>query len=167
MTPMTENSLRELVKQRLAKSVDGKEIDLLRQDVQIPHLLGITPIGAAHDRDRENGTLLDPSHPFWEDYDERVDKRTHVLEKIDRTLRLLRADNELQIQYPYGEDADIVYISVEGEKRGVECARCGSQNTLTDTRHEPTNPGNYIYIFTIRCLDCEHSGEYERLLTRR
>lgn len=162
---MNDKDLKEVVTKRLNESVDGEEVDTLRQDVRIPHLLGITPLGTAHDRSNEEDTLLDPNHSFWNEYDENVSSRRDAVANIDRVLRLLRKEGTLEILYPYGEEADIVYIEVDGDT-GTECAECGSIETATRTWHEVAG-NQYVYVLQVSCQECEFTGEYETLLTRR
>ena len=162
---MNDKDLKEVVKKRLQQSVDGEEVDTLRQDVQIPHLLGITPLEDAHNRYDEDGTLLDPDHSFWSEYDESVSSRRETLSHIDRALRLLRKDGTLEIMYPYGEEADIVYIEVDSNS-GAECVECGSCETTTDSWHEAAG-SQYLYVLEIQCRKCGFTGEYETVLTRR
>ena len=162
---MNDKDLKEIVKKRLQQSVDGKEVDTLRQDVRIPHLLGIAPLEGAHDRSNEEDTLLDPNHSFWSEYDETVSSRREALSHIDRVLRLLRKDGTLEIMYPYGEEADIVYIEVDGSTE-TKCVECGSIETATSTWHEAAGD-QYVYILEVQCQECGFTGEYETPLTRR
>ena len=162
---MNDKDLKEVVKKRLQQSVDGEEVDTLRQEVTIPHLLGITPLGGAHDRSNEEDTLLDPNHSFWEKYDENVSSRRDAFSHIDRALRLLKEDDTLEIMYPYGEEADIVYMEINGAQE-TECVECGSSETYTNTWFEVAGR-HYAQVLEVNCQECGFSGQFERVYSRR
>lgn len=162
--------LREEVATRLRNALHGREIDMMENRVELPHMLGITPIGKIHDPNNEDMTILDTKHPFWEDYHEDVRTPNAVSEKIQTAIRSLRRDDIFRMTYPYGEEAEVVYVEVdkmerESEQMTTECAECGE---TIDANLELRNAGkSYILIANLDCPHCEFGGVYEEPMTRR
>lgn len=155
---MNENTmldLKEEVQTRLRNALHGREIDERANDVRLPHMLGITPIGKVHDPKNEDMTLLDPEHPFWSSYHEDVSTANEVVEKVETAVRLLKEDGAFRITYPYGEDADISYTEVDDVRQKssytVLCDSCdGIASASLDIEHR----GSYTIVVDIFCEDC-------------
>lgn len=157
--------LNEYVRQRLHETLNGREIDMFHETCEVPHMIGVTPIGEPHSRSKEDETILDPDHSFWEKHSENALTRREIAHKIERSIRILREKDVLELYYPYGEEADIVYVEVDGSP-SIECLDCGSRETYSDQRTIPSGDA-YELVIEVDCLDCEFSGEYGRRLSRR
>ena len=167
----TMADLREEVASRLRNSMHGREIDMMETvKPRVPHMLGITPLNKVHDPKNEEMTLLDTKHPFWQDYEEDIRTKNQVMEKIETALRSLKEDNIFRMTYPYGEEADVIYVEVEklqptANDMKTSCVECG---TILTAQPNLSQEGNhYILKFSIDCPDCEFSGLYEQNLIRR
>lgn len=105
--------LRRRVAQCMYDAMNGREIDVMDGPTpHLPHMLGITPIGEIHDPKDEEGTILDPSEAFWNEYTEDVETRRAVSKKIETAIRSLQKDGYVDITYPYGEEGDIIYVEI-------------------------------------------------------
>lgn len=165
----TMADLRERCATRMRKALHGREIDTLENSVQIPHMLDITPIGAIHTRKVEEGTIMDPDHRFWQEFEEGVKTEGSVRRKIESAIRSLRKDDIFRMTYPYGEEADIVYCEVdEMGDRGTPllpttCHDCGESIEVPlelNYREGHDNRGTYTLDAN---LDCPHCG-FSRLM---
>ncbi len=171
--------LCDSVGNRMHIALDGREIDM-GQNVKpsLPHMLGITAIGRVHDPTKEEGTLLDPSIEFWQEYnngrDEQdiVETKRQVREKIETAIRLLQEENVVNMKMPYGENSDLVYVSVDDEmkkshspKRDTECIECGSRAHCVESIETDERSG-YKEVITVVCTDCEFEQAYELNLTQ-
>lgn len=170
----TMKDLRREVQQRLHETLDGKEIDMLEGPTpRLPHMLGITSIGAIHTRHTEDGTLLDPSSEFWQDYEEEINTKGKAERKIESAVRSLKEDNLFRMTYPHGEEADIVYCEVEPVDGQTDddnilkspCPKCGT--TLHTSPTLELNTGSGHIKLSVNCDDCGFAGVYETHLQRR
>lgn len=167
----TMADLRREVSTRLRNALHGKEIDMMKgQKPELPHMLGITPLNKQHDPLNEEMTLLDISHPFWQEYEEDIATMNQLKQKIETAIRSLKEEGVLQMTYPYGEEADIIYVEVErleNESNVLQtsCTECGapiaSQLSLAEERN------SYYISVSLDCDSCEFGGKYERNLVRR
>lgn len=167
----TMADLREEVASRLRNSMHGREIDMMETvKPRVPHMLGITPLGKVHDPKNEEMTLLDTKHPFWQDYEEDVRTKNQVMEKIETAIRSLKEDNIFRMNYPYGEEAEVIYVEVEklqptANDMKTSCKECGT--ILTAQPNLTQDRGHYYLKFSIDCPDCEFAGVYEQNLHRK
>lgn len=125
----TMQDLREECVERLDRVLDGREIDLLEQEVRTPHMLGIAPIGTRYTEDMGDGTLLDPAHDFWTEYEKSVATRREAAREVESAIRSLREDDTLEITMPHGEEAEIVYCEINHDDHAlsgtIDCPNCG------------------------------------------
>ncbi len=172
----TMADLRQEVASRLRNTLHGKEIDTYRNTAyrngnpELPHMLGITPLNKVHDPMNEDGTLLDTQHPFWQEYEEDISTLNEVKEKIETAIRSLKRDGVFRMTYPYGEEAEIVYIEVdriqtEENSMKTSCKECGTGVTTAPSL--VLIKGSYHLKFSIDCPQCDFSGEYIRNLIRQ
>lgn len=166
----TMADLREEVASRLRNAMHGREIDMMKNSIELPHMLGITPIGKVHDPTNEEMTLLDTQHPFWQDYHKDIRTGKKVKESIETAIRSLREDQTFRMTYPYGEEAEIVYVEVDklsrqNDKIATTCADCGR---TIDGDIELRSQGNgYAFCTIIDCPHCSFSGSFESQMVRR
>lgn len=174
----TMTHLREKVAERLRETLHGKEVDMLDGvRPRIPHMLGITPLDETHDPDNEKGRLLDPHYPFWSDYQRDIETRNAVMEEIETAIRTLVEDEILELSYPYGREAEIIYCEVdnvntdrnENESKNktatsmkTSCLECGT--TLFTQPELVQNSGHYNIKVSIDCPECEFSRVYEQTM---
>lgn len=136
---------------------------------RIPHMLNITPLGKIHDPENEEMTLLDPKHPFWQDYEEEIRTKNAAMEKVETAIRSLKEDNIFRMTYPYGEEAEVIYVEVDklqptANDMKTSCKDCG---TILTTQPNLTQDNGYYHLkFTLDCPDCEFSGVYTQNLMR-
>lgn len=165
----TMADLRQECAARLREALHGREIDTLENDIEIPHMLGIAPIGTIPTDKVEEGTLLDPAHEFWTDYEEEVRTSGKAHRKVESAIRSLRKDDIFRMTYPYGEEADIVYCEVDEMAESgdalltTECASC--EETVEaplslELSNGYSDGGLYKLVVDV---DCPHCG-FERLL---
>lgn len=163
--------LREECAIRMRQALHGREIDTLDKSVSTPHMLGITPIGAIHTHKVEEGTLLDPDHQFWQDFEEEVNTSGKARRKIESAIRSLRKDDIFRMTYPYGEEADIVYCEIdEMGNRGstllpTECHGCGESIEVPLSMNY--EGGSYGLQVDVDCPHCDFSRLMEGRLSRR
>jgi hypothetical protein len=157
----TMRDLRATVAERLKETLDGSEIDMMDTvKPRVPHMLGVTELGEPHDPTNESGTLLDSQHEFWQEYEEDIETRGQVKQKIETAIRSLKDDDIFRMTHPYGEEADIVYIEVDDISADssliqTECRVCGSRvTTEPDLR---LIRGSYHIAFHIDCNECGES----------
>lgn len=164
----TMADLREEVASRLRNSLHGREIDMMETSYPgIPHMLGITPIDKVHDPHNEEMTLLDTQHPFWENYEEDVRTKNKATEKIETAIRSLKEDDIFRMTYPYGEEADIIYVEVDklqsdGDNIQTSCKECGEPVTTNPSLDQ--NRATYHLTFSIRCEECGYTATFGRSL---
>ena len=167
----TMADLRREVASRLRNSLHGREIDMMEHTVEIPHMLGVTPIGKIHDPQNEKLTLLDPQHQFWKNYDDDIRTKRAATEEIETAIRSLKKDGILRKTYPYGEEAEVVYVEVDKladtEDRGrIECLNCEALVPYSLSL-ELKKEGTYAVQTTIDCNECDFSRSYGRSLVRQ
>jgi hypothetical protein len=162
--------LRQEVASRLRNSLHGREIDMMEGvRPELPHMLGITPLNKVHDPNNEKMTLLDTKHPFWKEYEEDVTTLGQVKQKIETAIRSLKEDGVLQMTYPYGEEAEIIYVEVDRLSNNTNnmktaCAECG--NRVTTAPKLIQNNGYYYISFSIECDECGYSSKQMTNLIR-
>lgn len=171
--------LCNLVGNRMHIALDGKEIDM-SQNVKptLEHMLGITSIGEIHDPKDEEGTLLDPTIEFWEQYNKnkneqsRVETRREVREKVETAVRLLQEDDLVNMRVPYGENSDLVYVSVDDEmrntggvRRSTECIECGARAQFSKDVERVGDSG-YREVMIVVCNNCGFEQVYESRLSK-
>lgn len=162
--------LREEVAVRLRRVLHGQEVDMFENEVRIPHMLGITPIGETHSPKDEEHTILDANHEFWEEWHDDIVTGYTVNKKIETAIRSLREDDIFRITYPYGKEADVAYIEVDEIGRNApldnktDCAECG--NSITADVEIAEKNGHYSIRMSLDCDECDFTGLYERMLTR-
>lgn len=165
----TMEDLRREVASRLRNALHGRQIDLMKTSVELPHMLGITPIGKEHDPRNEEMTIIDPKHPFWNDYESTVDTERKAIDEVTDAIRSLRKDGTFKKTYPHGEEADIVYVEVDtldpdANEMETECQECGA-SVDADVSLEPMGD-SYSFYVAVDCSSCGFSGAYKRPLIR-
>ena len=170
----TMSDLREVVSSRMRNALHGREIDMIESTKpRIPHMLGVTPLGNPHDVTNEDGTLLDPQSAFWQSYEPSVQTRRDVEQEIETAIRSLKKSGVFRMEYPYDEDAGIVYIEVDSMRQTnrtllegeTECVNCGSKTTAQPTLVQTNNA--YNISVSVECENCDFSGEFETPLVRK
>lgn len=162
----TMADLREEVASRLRNSMHGREIDMMESvKPHVPHMLGITPLGKIHDPQNEEMTLLDTKHQFWQDYEEPVTTKNKVMEKIQTAIRSLKEDDIFRMNYPYGEEAEVIYVEVEklhpsSNTIKTTCAECGAIISTQPDLVEQN--GHYRMRFSLDCHKCDFSRMLEQ-----
>jgi len=162
--------LREEVAERLRRTLDGKEVDMLKEDVLVEHMLGVTPIGETVEMDDTNDTILDKEHDFWQSWHEDIHTGYDIRKKINSSIKSLSEEGILNIIYPYGEDADIAFVEVDWPEENdtkirTACIRCGELNTSSLSMNAVGNSYNMTVCF--ECDNCGKSGVYETTMTKR
>lgn len=166
----TMADLRAEVASRLRNSLHGREIDKMQGvDPELPHMLGITPLNKVHDPMNEEMTVLDTKHQFWQEYEEDITTAAQVEEKIETAIRSLKEDGVFRMTYPYGEEAEIVYVEVDklnnrSNSMKTSCKECG--NRVTTAPSLELIRGSYHLTFSVDCPECDFSGNYTRNLIR-
>jgi hypothetical protein len=133
-------------------------------------MLGITPLGKIHDPNNEEMTLLDPSHNFWDEYEEPVTTKNATTEKIESAVRSLKEDDIFRMTYPYGEEADIIYCEVDEISNSdismkTSCEKC---ETVIETQPILSRKGRHYHLkFSLDCPECEFSTTVAEHLQRR
>jgi len=170
----TMHDLREVVASRMRNALHGREIDMIESTKpRIPHMLGVTPLGKPHDVTNEDGTLLDPQSAFWQSYEPSVETRREVEQEIETAIRSLKESGVFRMEYPYGEDAGIVYIEVDSMTDSnnttlgleTECKNCSSNITARPSLVLSSN--SYNISVSVECPNCDFSGVYETPLVRK
>lgn len=95
---------------RLRTVLHEETVDTETVEPQFAHMLGITDLGNVHDPTNEDGTILDPSHLFWEEYEEPVKTKNKVNWKIEEALHGLRKDGILRVE---SVDDSTLYVEVD------------------------------------------------------
>lgn len=109
----TMRDLRELLVERMKETIDGREFDMEERQIRVPHMIGVTPTDTIHNRGTEDGTLLDVQHEFWQNYEKDIRTKSQLQERIRNALHTLSEDGTLNIIYPKGREAGIVYVEVD------------------------------------------------------
>lgn len=162
------DDLRREVASRLRNSLHGREIDMMENRIELPHMLGITPIGKIHDPHNEEMTILDTKHPFWQEYHETVNTKSAVTEKVETAIRSLKKDDIFRMTYPFGEEAEVVYVEVD--KMGIEqedtttCMECDAE--IVYNLDLVNNGSSYFFEVELDCPECDFTGKFERGMTR-
>jgi hypothetical protein len=161
----TMEDLRREVASRLRNSLHGREIDMMEHKPRLPHMLGVTPLREVHDPNNEEMTLLDTKHPFWQDFEGDARTRSQVTEKIETAIRSLREDDIFRMTYPYGQEADIIYVEVdpltESSSWEADCHACNS--TLSAEPSLERTAFTYTLKFNASC-DCGFEKTYKTVL---
>jgi hypothetical protein len=162
----TMDDLRRIVTEKLYETLHGKEIDMVEQMTpELPNMLGIVPLDTMATHGATQGTIMDIDHEFWEDYYRDVKTRRGVEEELHTAVRSLREDGILQMTYPYGEDAGIVYVEVEyDDSETTRCAECGGAASLEQSAE--LSAGEYYLSVSIECQHCDFSRTCGRRLRR-
>lgn len=166
----TMADLRQEVAVRMRHSLHGREIDMMENvKPTLPHMLGVTPIGKIHDPNNEEFTILDSRHRIWQDYVDDVSTQREVTEKIETAVRSLKEDGTFRMTYPYGEEAEVVYIEVdrlaqEGARLMSSCAECGAKTSAVPQLE--LKGSAYVLGLEISCESCGFSGVYESMMVR-
>ena len=168
----TMKDLRREVQKRLHNTLDGKEIDMMKGVTpETPHMIGVTSLNAIHTHHSEDGTLLDPTIEFWQEYEEAVNTKSKAEEKIQSAIRSLKEDDVFSMTYPYGEEADIVYCEIDPVERKEStsntilkspCPKCGTEIQTSPLLELGTGSG-FIKV-SVDCEECDFSGSYQTVL---
>lgn len=185
----TMENLRREVAVRMRNALHGREIDMSKEHSKesgvvnkpnMSHMLGVTPLHEIHDPTHEKGTLLDPRHDFWDNYEYIIETRSHVSEKIETAIRSLQEDDIVNMTYPYGDESDTVYIEVDEDYKPrqhtqtserepdmrVQCQECGE--VIRATGPSLRRVGNsYNLSVVIDCEHCEYSDVFEQGMVRK
>jgi len=161
----TYESLNERVATLLQDALHGRTVDMMQSvEPRLPHMLGYTPLGEPVHESDTSGTLLDPTHEFWDEYAEAVTTDADARGAVITAINILDKKGLLQINYPYGEEAGVAYIEVETPTNGSQsrhtateplattCVKCGA---AIDTAPSLTTVGEeYIFVVPIDCPEC-------------
>jgi predicted nucleic-acid-binding Zn-ribbon protein len=171
----TMKDLRREVRERLHDTLDGKEIDMMDGPTpRLPHMIGVTSLGAIHTHHSEDGTLFDPDHEFWQEYEEEVNTPGKCKRKIESAVRSLKEDDIFRMTYPYGEEADIVYCEVTPTDNSIDvepnhtlqtsCPECETE--LHPSPSLDLHTGSGRIKVSVNCDECEFSAMYEATMHR-
>jgi len=164
------NDLRTEVATRLRETLDGKEVDMLEEDILVEHMLGITPIGESVTESDVEDTLLDKNATFWQRWHDSIHTEYDIRKKISSTIKSLMEDDILNILYPYGKDAEIAFIEVNWPADSTvsiqtTCNSCEStveaSLSLTPVKH------SYNMVVAVTCENCGKDALYESNMTMR
>ncbi len=167
----TMADLRREVAKRLRDTLHGREIDTMEKGMPgLPHMLGIVTIGAISTEKAEKGSLLDCYHEFWNAYYEDVKTKGKAKSEIESAMRSLKEDEIFRVSTPYGEEAGIWYcevgdIDAKPNKMSTVCTDCG-ESIPTEPELKHTH-GRYTLEFSLDCPECDFSGTYESIVTRK
>lgn len=169
--PNTMADLRREVARRLRDTLHGREIDTMEKGTpEIEHMLGVVTLGAISTPQSENGTILDPSHEFWQSYYEDVNTENGIRREIETAMQSLKEDGVFRVTTPYGEDAGILYVEVgemddKPNRMITTCAECGERI--------PTEPelkmsyGRYRLVFDLQCSECDFDRTVGEMLAKQ
>lgn len=168
----TMKDLREEVATRMRTAMHGREIDMVEQiRPELPHMLGITPLNKVHDPNNEKFTLLDPRHHFWKNYESDISTKREASEKIQTAIYSLKEDELFEKTYPYGEEAEVVYVECEVPESNnsetilqTSCEKCDTTITTQPTLLQET--GHYFISFSITCDECGFERQLRENLKR-
>lgn len=165
------HDLRREIAQRLRETLHGREVDLMKEEpLRLEHMLGVIDVGEPVPIDGADGSILDPDHDFWNEWHSDALSGYYVRDKIKTAMHSLKEDDIFRMTYPYGQEAEIVYIEVDELQNSPEqqlqtsCRECGS--TLTAVPNLTQDSDYYYLRFSIDCPDCEFSNLYETHLQR-
>lgn len=164
----TMEDLREEVATRLRDTLHGRVIDTINEGMpEMVHMLGIVPVGAISTPQVESGTILDPSHTFWESYESEINTKNGVRQEIRTAIKSLKRDGTFRVTEPYGEDGKEFYIEVDrlngsDDAFTVPCAKCGA--TISTEPSLLMNYGEYSLNFELDCPKCEFEKKATSLL---
>lgn len=159
--------LRREVARRLRETLHGREIDTMEKgQPEIEHMLGVVTLGAISTPEAESGTILDPSHNFWNSYYEEVETKNAVTSEIETAMQSLKDDEILRVSSPYGDEAGILYVEVgdieeQPNKMVTMCEEC-STSIPTEPELKMSN-GRYNLVFELDCPECD----FEEILVER
>lgn len=169
------DDLRERVAEQLHETLHGRVIDTLDyQDITIEHMLGLVSLDSPADTASTNGTMLDPTHEFWDAYYKEVTTSAAAREQIAQAVESLHRDNMLQISYPRGEAAGLEYVTVETvtqpessdslDRLTVFCPDC--EQYAVDVRDVSgfVDSSEFELALALQCPDCPFSGTYATTL---
>lgn len=164
--------LRREVQRRLYETLHGKEIDMMEGVTpHIPHMLGITSLNAIHTHHSEEGTLLDPSSDFWENYEEDIETKSAAARKIQTAIRSLKDDGLFEMTWPYGKEADIAYCEVEPvDNQDTDiliespCPECGEILDPEPSLNITTGSGHLK--LSVKCDECQFTATYGTAIYR-
>lgn len=155
----TMADLRKEVASRLRETLHGKEIDTMERGMpEVEHMLGIVPLGAVSTPKCEIGTLLDPDHKFWQEYEQDVNTKNAVKKKVGTAMKSLNEDDIFRVSEPYGGNGGIMYVEVgdvdrEPNRMVTACAECGEAiTTEPDIRMDYYR---YRLVFELHCTECD------------
>lgn len=158
------DDLRREVAKRLRISLHDRT---LPKNTKLPKMLGITPHNKIHDPNNEDGTILDISHPFWEDYHKNIRTYSEVEGEVYSAIDSLKDDGIFRLT----EDGDEYYCEVDMVKEQTNfmklhttCKECGAD--LYTSPNLDQDSGYYNLMFSMNCPNCEFSGVYETHLNR-
>lgn len=165
----TMADLRRKVATHIRDTLHGKEIDTIEKGMpELPHMLGIVPLGAISTAEAEKETILDPMIDFWKEYYEDVNTRNAVCNEIETAMHSLKEDGVFRVSMPYGKDAGIHYVEVgeTGDSRNrmvTICAECGE--SIPTEPELSFNYGRYSLVFKLDCPECEFSQTTGKMLS--
>lgn len=110
-----ENRLSDLrveVADRMREAMHGKLLDEGEDPPELPHMIGVTELDEAHQPSNEEGTILDPTHEFWNDYYKEVDTMRHTYGEVKTAIETLGKDGTFEKIYP-DPDKDKVYVRID------------------------------------------------------
>lgn len=161
------SDLRSVVRHRLDETLDGKEVDTADVPMpSIPQMLGIVPINSESTKEKEEGSILDHNHPFWDDYYKEIGTRAGASREVESAIRSLVDDEIVTISTPYGNNAGIWYVEVQDEESSdtrlidVACHDCGEVVGVEPSIRQLY--GQYHLSFDV---DCDECGLSERIGT--
>lgn len=175
MSETTMRDLRKEVARRLMQTLDGKIIDTIEGvKPRLPHMLGATPLDEVHDPDYISGTLIDPSHDFWDDYYKEVNTEHKSTEELITAIETLREQNLFRMEQPFGEEGGIKYCEVDDpdqykidptpEPFETTCKSCG-EVTHTSPSLVLVRDSYHLKV-TIDCENCDYRQQHTRNLVR-
>lgn len=160
----TMKDLRQEVVTRLRTSLDGRNVP---KKTRLPKMLGVTPHNKVHDPNNEDGTLLDISHQFWQDYHKNIRTHSELRGEIHSAVDSLREDGVFRLT----ESGDEYYCEVDKlpeqtnfMKLHTTCKECGSDLYTSPSLDQDS--GYYNVMFSMNCPNCDFSGVYEAHLNR-
>jgi hypothetical protein len=161
--------LKDLVAQQIDDTIGGHMFDLTSENLTVTQMIGVAEIDGGKEAYQTDDTILDPEHPFWNDwYDGRV-TQFNKFELVEAAVYLLVKDEILMITDVYGEDSDLVYVEVDNTpdnhvNTSVRCQECGHPAGAS-VEFLPTSP-NYTLQMNITCAHCGESGVYTSVLVK-
>lgn len=169
-TMNTMEDLRREVASLMRETIHGREIDTLENTVEIPHMIGVTPIEEPHASKNNRGTILDPSHEFWDEWHDDFVTESTTSQKVESAIRSLAEDKIFENTYPYGESADIIIPKIDRvEKMKVDvstrCLECGEE--IIPSLSIEDSSSTYELEFSVSCADCGNGGIYSTNFIRK